>query len=166
MKKAIKRVFAIAVSAIMIASFPFSAEGTVIFTPIPATSTRHLKSVSETERGASERLSSGYRINRATEDAAGLSKSEKIRNQIRGLEAASRFEADGISLIETSAGAMDEIKEMLERMRELVVTGMADTADTSDRAKISDELDQLAKEIESITEREKIPSLEELKRMS
>ena len=170
MRKVIKRVFVIAVSAIMLANVSISAEGTVILPSVPRDAERHLKTTSGASR-ISERLSSGYRINRAADDAAGLSIPEKMRNQIRGLEAASRFEADGISFIETSEGSMAEIEEMLKRMRELVTTETGDIADIGDRVKIGVELDELVKELERITEREKISleelkPLEELKRMS
>src|SRR5574344_342874 len=93
-----------------------------------------------------EKLSSGYRINRAGDDAAGLSISEKMRGQIRGLTQASRNAQDGISLIQTAEGALNETHAILQRMRELAVQSSTDTNTTDDRAKIQSEVDQLAKE--------------------
>lgn len=101
-----------------------------------------------------EKLSSGFRINRAGDDAAGLSISEKMRGQIRGLTQASRNAQDGISLIQTAEGAMDEVHAMLQRMRELSVQAATDTNDDDvDRAAIQAEVDQLVSEIDSISER-------------
>lgn len=98
-----------------------------------------------------EKLSSGYRINRAGDDAAGLSISEKMRGQIRGLNQASRNAQDGISLIQTAEGALTETHAMLQRMRELVVQAANDTNTTDDRGTIRDELNQLSEEITAIT---------------
>jgi len=103
--------------------------------------------VSERGAKASEKLSSGFRINRAGDDAAGLAISEKMRNQIKGLNMASKNAADGISLIQTAEGALQEVHEMLKRMRELVIQGANDTNVTSDREKIGSELNQLVCEI-------------------
>ncbi|MBU5676658.1 flagellin [Alkaliphilus sp. MSJ-5] len=101
-----------------------------------------------------EKLSSGYRINRAGDDAAGLSISEKMRGQIRGLTQASRNAQDGISLIQTAEGAMDEVHAMLQRMRELAVQSANDTNDVDvDRAALQAEVDQLLTEINSVSER-------------
>jgi len=100
-----------------------------------------------------EKLSSGYRINRAGDDAAGLSISEKMRSQIRGLTQASRNAQDGISLIQTAEGALTETHAMLQRMRELVVQAASDTNTSDDRARIKDELNQLADEIDEITKK-------------
>ena len=100
-----------------------------------------------------EKLSSGYRINRAGDDAAGLSISEKMRGQIRGLNMASRNAQDGISLIQTAEGALTETHAMLQRMRELVVQGANDTNTADERARISEELNQLSEEITSITDK-------------
>ena len=94
-----------------------------------------------------EKLSSGYKINRAGDDAAGLSISEKMRGQIRGLEMASKNAQDGISLIQTTEGALNEVHAILQRMRELTVQASNDTNVTADRTAISDEIDQLNKEI-------------------
>ena len=97
-----------------------------------------------------ERLSSGLRINRAADDAAGLAISEKMRSQIRGLKQAERNSMDGISLMQTAEGAMTEVHSMLQRMRELAVQAANDTNTTSDRASIQKEIDQLLLEIDSI----------------
>ncbi|WP_195264793.1 MULTISPECIES: flagellin [unclassified Clostridium] len=97
-----------------------------------------------------EKLSSGLRINRAGDDAAGLAISEKMRGQIRGLDQASRNSQDGISLIQTAEGALNETHNILQRMRELSVQGANDTNVTVDRAAIKTELDQLSSEITRI----------------
>lgn len=97
-----------------------------------------------------EKLSSGLRINRAGDDAAGLSISEKMRAQIRGLNMASRNAQDGISLIQTAEGALDETHAILQRMRELAVQAANDTNVDVDRASIQDELNQLIDEIDRI----------------
>jgi flagellin len=105
-----------------------------------------------TEQGkATEKLSSGLRINRAGDDAAGLAISEKMRGQIRGLNQASRNAQDGISLIQTAEGALDETHSMLQRMRELATQSANGTYTTSDRVKIQEEVTQLATEITEIT---------------
>ena len=100
-----------------------------------------------------EKLSSGYRINRAGDDAAGLAISEKMRAQVRGLNQASRNAQDGISLIQTAEGALTETHAMLQRMRELVVQGANDTNTSEERTRISEELNQLSEEITAITEK-------------
>ncbi|MBX6378325.1 MAG: flagellin [Clostridia bacterium] len=97
-----------------------------------------------------EKLSSGYRINRAGDDAAGLAISEKMRGQISGLNQAVRNAQDGISLIQTAEGALNEIHSILQRMRELAVQAANDTNTTADRQKIQDELSQLRTEINRI----------------
>lgn len=97
-----------------------------------------------------ERLSSGLRINRAADDAAGLAISEKMRSQIRGLKQAERNSLDGISLMQTAEGAMTEVHSMLQRMRELAVQAANDTNTTADRGAIQKEIDQLRLEIDSI----------------
>lgn len=99
---------------------------------------------------ATEKLSSGYRINRAADDAAGLTISEKMRGQIRGLNRASDNAQDGISLIQTAEGALNEISSVLQRMRELTVQASNDTNVSSDRNAIAAELYQLASEITRI----------------
>lgn len=100
-----------------------------------------------------ERLSSGLRINRAADDAAGLAISEKMRSQIRGLNQAERNSQDGISLMQTAEGAMTEVHSMLQRMRELAVQAANDTNTTDDREAIQKEIDQLLLEIDSIAKK-------------
>ncbi|KYG32123.1 flagellin [Alkalihalobacillus trypoxylicola] len=100
-----------------------------------------------------EKLSSGLRINRAADDAAGLAISEKMRSQIRGLKMAERNAMDGISLMQTSEGAMQEVHTMLQRMRELAVQAANDTNTEYDREQIQKEIDQLMTEIDSISEK-------------
>ncbi|MEH7384274.1 flagellin [Bacillus sp. JJ1521] len=97
-----------------------------------------------------EKLSSGYRINRAADDAAGLAISEKMRNQIRGLEQGSKNAQDAISLIQTAEGALNETHAMLQRMAELTVQGGNETITGSDAEKIQAEIDQLTAQIGSI----------------
>ena len=99
---------------------------------------------------ATEKLSSGYRINRAADDAAGLSISEKMRGQVRGLQRASDNAQDGISLIQTAEGAMDQQHAILQRARELAVQAANDTNVTEDRNAISEELTQLKQEFDRI----------------
>lgn len=98
-----------------------------------------------------EKLSSGLRINRAGDDAAGLAISEKMRGQIRGLDQASSNSQDGISLIQTAEGALNETHSILQRMRELAVQSATDTNTADDRTKIQSEVDELAKEITRIS---------------
>src|SRR3954467_15526601 len=97
-----------------------------------------------------EKLSSGYRINRAADDAAGLGISEKMRGQIGGLAQAQRNGQDGISLVQTAEGALGEVHSMLERVRDLKVQYDNGTLDTSDKAAIRAEVKQLASEIKDI----------------
>ena len=97
-----------------------------------------------------EKLSSGLRINRAGDDAAGLSISEKMRAQIRGLDQASRNSQDGISLIQTAEGSLNETQSILQRMRELSVQAANDTNVTVDRSAIQDELTSLTTEVDRI----------------
>lgn len=99
---------------------------------------------------SAEKLSSGYRINRAGDDAAGLSISEKMRGQIRGLEQASTNAQDGISLIQTAEGALNETHSMIQRMRELTVQAANDTNATEDRDAIKKEIEQLQSEISRV----------------
>ncbi len=101
---------------------------------------------------STEKLSSGYRINRAGDDAAGLSISEKMRGQIRGLEQGSTNAQDGISLIQTAEGALNEVHSVLQRMRELAVQGANDTNVSADRAAINKEISALRDEITRIGE--------------
>ena len=102
--------------------------------------------------GSTEKLSSGYRINRAADDAAGLAISEKMRKQVRGLTQASANAEDGISCVQTAEGALAEVQDMLQRMNELCVQAANGTNSTSDRLYIQDELDQLVSEIDRIAE--------------
>ena len=98
-----------------------------------------------------EKLSSGFRINRAGDDAAGLAISEKMRGQIRGLNQAERNSQDAISLIQTAEGALNETHSILQRMRELAVQSASDTNTNDDRAEIQKEIDQLTTEITRIS---------------
>ncbi|MDV6376989.1 flagellin Hag [Sporosarcina sp. GW1-11] len=97
-----------------------------------------------------EKLSSGLKINRAGDDAAGLAISEKMRGQIRGLDMAAKNSQDGISMIQTAEGALNETHDILQRMRELAVQGANDTNVESDRNEIQNEIDQLVEEIDRI----------------
>ncbi len=97
-----------------------------------------------------EKLSSGFRINRAGDDAAGLAISEKMRGQIRGLKQATRNAQDGISLIQTAEGALNETHAILQRMRELAVQSSTDTNEDPDRIEIQEEINQLAEELSRI----------------
>ncbi|UTR16064.1 flagellin Hag [Salipaludibacillus sp. LMS25] len=106
------------------------------------------------QQSSMEKLSSGLRINRAGDDAAGLSISEKMRAQIRGLDQASRNSQDGISLIQTAEGALDESHSILQRMRELVVqAGNTGTNEEADLKAIQDEIGQLQEELTGIANR-------------
>lgn len=98
-----------------------------------------------------EKLSSGMRINSAADDAAGLAISEKMRGQIRGLEMAQKNAQDGISLIQTAEGALNETHSILQRMRELAVQSANDTNTNEDRAQLQKEMDQLAAEVTRIS---------------
>jgi flagellin len=111
---------------------------------------RQLSSNNTITQKSLEKLSSGMRINRAGDDAAGLAISEKMRGQIRGLEQASRNAQDGISFIQTAEGALNETHSILQRMRELAVQSSNDTNTDTDRAEIQKEIDQLAKELTRI----------------
>ncbi|MCB1816784.1 MAG: flagellin FliC [Chromatiaceae bacterium] len=97
-----------------------------------------------------ERLSSGLRINRAKDDAAGLAIAQRFTSQIRGLEQANRNANDGISLLQTAEGALDEVANMLQRMRELTVQSMNGTVSNSDKNSLSDEYNELKAEIDRI----------------
>ena len=101
---------------------------------------------------ASEKLSSGYRINRAGDDAAGLSISEKMRSQIRGLNKASQNAQDGVSLIQTAEGALNEVHSMLQRMNELATQAANDTNTADDRNAIQEEINALEAEIDRVAE--------------
>lgn len=111
---------------------------------------RNLEFTSTKLAKSMERLSSGLRINRAADDAAGLAISEKLRGQIGGLNQARRNVQDGISLVQTAEGSLTEVHSMLQRIRELAVQYQNGTLSTSDRAAISSEVSQLTDEIERI----------------
>ena len=105
-----------------------------------------------TMAGSTEKLSSGYKINRAADNAAGLSISEKMRKQIRGLSQASTNAEDGISSVQTAEGALQEVTDMLQRMNELAVQAANGTNSQTDRQYIQDEIDQLVTEIDRVAE--------------
>jgi flagellin len=111
---------------------------------------RNLVGNSDRLSKAMEKLSSGYRINRASDDAAGLAISEKLRGQIGGLGQASRNASDAISLVQTAEGALNEVHSMLQRVRELAVQYKNGTLSTNDRTAIQSEVDQLKAEITRI----------------
>lgn len=111
---------------------------------------RQLGIITDAQSKSTEKLSSGYKINRAADDAAGLAISEKMRSQIRGLDRASLNAQDGISAIQTAEGALNEVHSMLQRMNELATQAANDTNTSSDRAKISDELQALGSEIDRV----------------
>jgi flagellin len=106
----------------------------------------------ETANSALKKLSSGLRINQAGDDPAGMAISEKMRAQINGLNQANRNAQDGISLIQTAEGALNETTSILQRMRELAVQAGNDTATANDRATIQAEMNQLAQEITRIAD--------------
>ncbi|NLM46557.1 MAG: flagellin [Firmicutes bacterium] len=111
---------------------------------------RQLGIVNNSSAKAMEKLSSGYRINRAGDDAAGLSISEKMRAQIRGLNMASKNAQDGISLIQTAEGALNESHAILQRMRELAVQAASDTNTDQDRTALQEEVSALIEELNRI----------------
>lgn len=101
---------------------------------------------------STEKLSSGYKVNRAADDAAGLAISEKMRKQIRGLDQASANAEDGISAVQTAEGALTEVHDMLQRMNELAVKAANGTMSTDDRQTVQDEVEQLLTEIDRVAE--------------
>ncbi|UAT29947.1 flagellin [Bacillus badius] len=111
---------------------------------------RQLNSANGAQSKSMEKLSSGLRINRAGDDAAGLAISEKMRGQIRGLDMASKNSQDGISLIQTAEGALNETHDILQRMRELAVQAANGTNTTNDREEIQKEINQMTSEINRI----------------
>jgi len=111
---------------------------------------RQLGITTSAQAKSTEKLSSGYRINRAGDDAAGLSISEKMRSQIRGLNKASSNAQDGVSLIQVAEGALNEAHSILQRMNELATQAANDTNTTIDRTAIQNEIDQLTSEITRI----------------
>jgi flagellin len=116
---------------------------------------RHLGATSDALSTSMERLSSGFRINRAADDAAGLAVSEKLKAQIGGLNQASRNSQDGISMIQTAEGALSEVQSMMQRMRDLSVQAASDSNSQTERQNINLELGQLQQEIDSISSRTK-----------
>ncbi len=117
-----------------------------------ANASRMLNITTSAQQKSTEKLSSGYRINRAADDAAGLSISEKMRKQIRGLDQASTNASDGISSVQTAEGALTEVHSMLQRMNELAVQAANGTNSESDRSSIQDEIEQLTTEIDRVAE--------------
>ncbi len=111
-------------------------------------SNRQLGITTGIQAKSSEKLSSGYKINRAADDAAGLAISEKMRRQVRGLTQASANAQDGISVVQTAEGALNEVHEMLQRMNELATKAANDTLETTDRTYIQSELNALSTEID------------------
>ena len=111
---------------------------------------RQMGTITSSLQKSTEKLSSGYRINRAGDDAAGLSISEKMRSQIRGLNKASSNAQDGISLIQVAEGALNETHSILQRMNELATQAANDTNTSTDRTAIKAEIDQLTSEINRI----------------
>ena len=113
---------------------------------------RMLNVTTSTQAKATEKLSSGYKINRAADDAAGLTISEKMRKQIKGLDRASTNAEDGVSAVQTAEGALTEVHSMLQRMNELAVQASNGTNSESDRSSIQDEISQLTTEIDRVAE--------------
>ncbi len=111
---------------------------------------RQLNITTSAQAKSTEKLSSGYRINRAADDAAGLSISEKMRTQIRGLTQASRNAQDGISYVQTAEGALNEVTDMLQRMNELAVQAANGTNTTVQQGYLNDEVEALKAEIDRI----------------
>ena len=115
-----------------------------------ANTNRQLGITTTAQAKSTEKLSSGYRINRAADDAAGLSISEKMRSQVRGLDKASSNAQDGVSLVQTAEGALNETHSILQRMNELSTQAANDTNTSVDRGAIKSELNQLTSEINRI----------------
>lgn len=111
---------------------------------------RNLGITTSAQAKQTEKLSSGYRINRAADDAAGLSISEKMRRQIRGLTQASTNAQDGISMVQTAEGALNEVTDMLQRMNELTVKASNGTYTSTQKQYIADEINQLTSEIDRV----------------
>ena len=116
-----------------------------------ANASRMLNITASAQSKSTEKLSSGYRINRAADDAAGLSISEKMRKQIRGLDRASTNAEDGVSAVQTAEGALTEVHSMLQRMNELATQSANGTNSQSDRDAIQSEIDQLSEEIDRVS---------------
>ena len=126
-------------------------------------SNRMLGLTTASQAKSTEKLSSGYKINRAADDAAGLSISEKMRKQIRGLTQASSNAQDGISAVQTAEGALNEVQDMLQRMNELAVKSANGTNSATDRSYIQDEITQLTTEIDRVSETTKFNDMYLLK---
>ncbi len=124
---------------------------------------RMLNVTTSAQSKSTEKLSSGYKINRAADDAAGLSISEKMRKQIRGLDQAVSNAQDGISAVQTAEGALTEVHSMLQRMNELAVQSSNGTNSSNDRQAIQDEIDQLTTEIDRVAETTKFNEIYLLK---
>ncbi|MEY8390296.1 flagellin [Lachnospiraceae bacterium 45-W7] len=125
-----------------------------------ANANRMLKGVTSRQSGTIKKLSSGYKINSAADDAAGLSISEKMRCQIRGLEKASSNAQDGVSLIQVAEGALSEVHSILQRMNELATQAANDTNTSVDREQIKREIDQLGLEIDRVANTTQFNSME------
>ena len=117
-----------------------------------ANANRMLNVTTGQQAKSTEKLSSGYRINRAADDAAGLTISEKMRKQIKGLDRASTNAEDGVSAVQTAEGALTEVHSMLQRMNELATQASNGTNSESDRSAIQDEISQLTTEIDRVSE--------------
>ena len=117
-----------------------------------ANANRMLNITTSAQSKSTEKLSSGYRINRAADDAAGLTISEKMRKQIKGLDRASTNAEDGVSAVQTAEGALTEVHSMLQRMNELATQSANGTNSSTDRKAIQDEIDQLTTEIDRVSE--------------
>ena len=117
-----------------------------------ANANRMLNVTTSAQSKSTEKLSSGYRINRAADDAAGLTISEKMRKQIKGLDRASTNAEDGVSAVQTAEGALTEVHSMLQRMNELATQSANGTNSSTDRQAIQDEIDQLSTEIDRVSE--------------
>ncbi len=115
-----------------------------------ANANRMLGITTNSQAKSTEKLSSGYKINRAADDAAGLAISEKMRSQIRGLDRASTNAQDGVSVVQTAEGALNEVHSMLQRMNELATQAANDTNTSKDRGQIQLEIDQLTSEIDRV----------------
>ena len=128
-----------------------------------ANANRMLNVTTSAQSKSTEKLSSGYRINRAADDAAGLTISEKMRKQIKGLDRASTNAQDGVSAVQTAEGALTEVHSMLQRMNELATQSANGTNSTTDRKAIQDEIDQLSTEIDRVSETTKFNEMYLLK---
>ena len=126
--------------------------GSVVHNMMALNACRQLNIVSKSRAKSTEKLSSGYRTNRAADDAAGLAISEKMRRQIRGLTQGIANAQDGVSLCQVADGALAQVNDMLHRVTELSVKSANGTNDTSDREAIQKEIAQIVEEIERISE--------------